>query len=167
MAHRLYAVYADAYINRDFGENRREYDEVKAVIDERIQQARDMVDTEREREILDDAVGAMDELIGGYESWLRTIEVGNIDEIRRMDARFDHLRDAYAETVENIEQSIVTEMHQAASAFKRIADGVNTASLIVLFLAVGAAIALSIIGHVQGYRRGRGRFDKTAGDCRA
>ena len=111
----VYAVIADAVINRDFEVTQRDFSEIKEKEKEDIARVHELVDTDRERAWADDVEEYYNEYLSYFENKMfPAVKRGaDMSTIRVMDGEIDKIRDLLLEDIHNISMSLAAEMLEA------------------------------------------------------
>jgi methyl-accepting chemotaxis protein len=155
MAHHLYSVFADGYINGNSEANEKEYKELSAEFDSDMVAIGKIVDTPKEKELLNTASTIIREFIKSYPEWIELIKEGNAEALQKLDAQFDKSRNSYAETMQQIAASIEEKTGAAAAVLEATKTRTTALMLILAFigiaLGVGGAIVItmSIVGSIK------------------
>lgn len=147
MGAKLYQVVADAIINRDLSNSQRAWDDVKADFNNDIIILEKIVDTNEEKDLIKEAKGHIDELIALYENEMLPLlkTDGTIDDIRKVDAKFDEKLIGLATPIKKLVESIEAENNAADKVFDSTTTSVFSVSIIVNLLAIAIAIVFTYV----------------------
>ena len=147
MGTKLYQVVADAIINRDLANSQRAWDDTKADFNQDIIDLEKIVDTDAEKDLLKEAKGHVDKLITLYENEMLPLlkSNGSMDEIQKIDAKFDEMLVGLAAPISKLVSSIEAENSAADKIFDSTTSSVFTVSIIVSILAIAIAIVFTYV----------------------
>lgn len=145
MPYKLYAVFADAIINRDLEANAADWAELTLEMKRDMDSLQLIVDTEQEKVWLINARKLADELLKNYDVLVSLLKTENQDEaIRALDEIADKQREEYVGYVTNIYHSLMGEMKEANATFNAEARQSQIVTLSMLILLIALAVTLTI-----------------------
>lgn len=144
MGSKMYALFADAYINGNLQENRADYQALSAQWRSDFDLVRSLVDTDEERALLSGAEEAAKAFMGMYEQWIRLIQANDLTALRRLDVTLDTLRDTFEKTMSEISTALKVELDTAADSVKKSL----TAALTIIAAFSSSVLIISIIAAV-------------------
>ncbi len=145
MAHRLYAVLADLWINQEYKKNQKEFGKVKKGILEDLHAIEQIVDTDAERAQFKIATDFVTNMIESYPKWLELVRTNNADGIREYDGEIDGWRDGYITAVRMIADDLGEEQKEAS---KHLANSITRAKStvwVLLFFGLLCGVIISIV----------------------
>jgi len=148
MGFEIYAVFADAIINRDFEKNKKEWDAVEKETIEDLAAVQEMVDTPEEKRLLKEARKGLNNILASYDDLLIAIEADtnrNFAEIKDLDAKVDGYMDVAEHSLLDINESVLNRMHEAHILYNSKSQNIISISIIVNVLVVLLAVLLIII----------------------
>jgi len=137
--HQLYSVFADAYINRDFGANKTEFDSVSKECSEDLKAMESIVDTEEERLKLSEASELARKILASYPQWVELIKAEDVAKVKELDGNLDQWRNAYVEKMQVISKALGAESKDASEALRARVD-----------LAIRVVVGLALVGLILG-----------------
>ena len=144
MGSKMYALFADAYINGNLQENRADYQALSAQWRSDFDAVSGLVDTAEEKALLSGAEEAAETFMGMYEQWISLIEADDLTALRRVDAVIDTLRDTFETAMSEITAALKDELDTAADSVKKSL----TAALTILATFSSSVLIISIIAAV-------------------
>jgi len=90
MAHRLYTVFADAWINHNLEDNQAEFEEIQSLLVEELRVLAAIVDTDEERYHLELTDRSARKMLAVYPRWLELVQAGDAQVIRSQDSDLGH-----------------------------------------------------------------------------
>ncbi len=147
MGTKLYQVVADAVINRHLDETQKTWNEAKADANGDLANLGKVVDTDVERAWLRECEEHIKEFTSLFENEMLPLlkADGSMEEIAKVDAKFDEIITGLAVPVNKMVASIQAENNAADALFDSTITQVFSVSIIVNILAVAIAIVFTII----------------------
>jgi len=143
----MYAIFADAFINRNLDETDKELDRLVEQYTAIATSMDSIIDTEREQTLLKTAGAIMKQLTGIYPTWKEMIRSEKFEEARTLDNTIDSLRDAYSKAMNAIAGSLAGEVDEANETLHTTETFGNRIMMFVialgLFAGIGAAIGIT------------------------
>jgi len=153
--YRMYAIFADAALNRQFAQNKSSYEKLKNEINQGFLHAANIVDTPEEKQLFKQAQANSNQFIAMYNTWIKAIKKNEQEQIKEMDARIDSLREAIHYDIGQIANDLGTENHAAQLRMREdIAqkEKINLAlTIICLLISIFTAIGISkaVVGPIS------------------
>ena len=152
-----YQIIADAVINRNISESERAWDKKKAENHEMMKQIEKIVDTDKEKELLENAQDALKEVEMLFEDKMLKVlksEQPDMAAIREIDGELDGAAAIVYKNLSEISHSLQKENEAAIKEFKTTADMSKTVSIVLVVIAsivmiiLGLLITMSIINPI-------------------
>ncbi|MDH4161610.1 MAG: methyl-accepting chemotaxis protein [Nitrospirota bacterium] len=134
----LYSMIADAVINRDYSRTESEYRELKSRLLKDVEHVKELVDTEKERQL---AAKYQDDLHRYLEVWenrlfpaLKSGEQAAGEQVRKLDGEIDNIREEARGHLAEISSSLNKEMVEADRVYDVLREKAVTAAIAVLLV---------------------------------
>ena len=137
MAHRIYSVYADAYINQNFSENAIEFDAVKTDWENGLDALVEHMDTEEEKEALGTCIAEANDMVREYAAWIDLVRKDDRAGIKALDDRLDGIRDSYIANMRKVSNSLHGDMQLSSTDFQLL---IRITNLILILLTTGSVV---------------------------
>ena len=143
-----YSVMADAVINRNLVESKKNFTETKAQAEKDMARLREMVDTEREKAWAGEAAKHYTDYLNTFEKEMLPLLEGtasaNVEAIRAVDGKIDLLHQETDEPLEKILQSLAEEVTEADKAFDAARRHASIVSGVLSLIALGLALFIAL-----------------------
>ena len=143
-AEALYAIIADAVINRNLAESRKQFQQAKEQAEKDIATIRQLVDTPEEKQLAESFAGSYANYLSLFEKMqLPELEKGaaaSVGEIRRIDDLVDAARDATTVPLNKIAVSFKKESDEGDRLFDAVRNNATLIAIIISLLAMGFSI---------------------------
>ena len=146
-ATRLYQVVADAIINRQLAESKRDWDEITREMTGDLTVLKEEADTSEEKAWVDQAAGAFAEMTRLFDKeMLPLLESGNVAEekVRAIDAQIDGPVSTMQDSLGKYTASLTAEAQAADAEFDSVGRAITVFSLVLSGVIVAVALALGI-----------------------
>ncbi|HLO64638.1 MAG TPA: methyl-accepting chemotaxis protein, partial [Azonexus sp.] len=143
----MYVVVADAVINRNLDESRKDWAEAKKNGLGKLAHVKEIVDTPEEQKLAEESLAHFNKLIDLFEKeQLPQLESATPDEarIRVIDGRMDVEVSGIEEKMEKIAASLDEETKEADAQFDATGQATSTRALIIGVVMLAALIAIAI-----------------------
>lgn len=143
MGNALYSVYADAIINRDLEQNRRDWNEIEQETIDDLNLVQGIVDHPDEERWIASAKDVMNKFLATYDELIILIEQdtsGDLTAIAELDAIADQYKEEAHNYLIDIQTSLTAEMTEAAAAYDKKSKNIIVISIVLSAFAVLIAI---------------------------
>ncbi len=142
----MYQVIADSIINRNLDESAKDWAEIKAKAGSKLAHAKELADTQEEKQWASKAQAAYQELISIYETKvLPLLKVdADLKEIRPLDDAMDKQVQAMEDALTPFAQSLAAEAEKADKQFDATRTRIISGSLIAALLMLTVMVVISL-----------------------
>jgi methyl-accepting chemotaxis protein len=145
LAHKLYNVFADTYINKDITHSNATFKSQKDEFNEALRWVETFLDTEEEMDLIAHSQSLATQMQTLYPQWSRLVQANDTAAIIVLDEEIDKLRDSYEQVMHELARSLEGELQEASAELDEISARMSALTVLVMIVAFLFVILILVV----------------------